>query len=299
MRFARHRIMAGLVCAGALALAAGCSTDSDDPPASTGTTGGTAGLTAAEYRTQANAICVDTESGIAGLENPQSPTSEQTAEILSEGLEIQQAGIDRLKGLDPPDDLQTGHDRAVRLLEQRQTVTQELLDRIEDGESVSALTTELGPRIQRLRTQGDDVARELGLEQCVDGPAQSGDSGEGGGGSALNRYRADVRAAGAAIGNFARLLQNDEAFAAKQDRLQANLDAFAQNIEDLNGYTLTNAQLETQRAGLARTGPDVTDVLNRFMQAAADGDEGAIQDLAPEVQEVLGDFQAVVTQSGG
>ena len=296
MRFARHRIMAGLVVAGALALAAGCSTDSDDPTPTGGSTTG-AGLTAADYRAQANAICVDTEAGISGLDNPANPNAEQTADILSEGIEIQQAGIDRLKGLDPPDDLQPGHDRAVRLLEQRQTVTQQLLDRIEDGESVAALTRELGPQIQRLRNQGDQAAQGLGLTECVDGPS-TGDSGDSGA-SALNRYRSDVRAAGAAIGNFARLLQSDETFAAKQDRLQANLDAFAQNIEDLNDYELTNAQLEEQRAGLARTGPDVTDVLNRFMDAAAEGDEGAITDLAPEVQEVLGDFQAVVTQSGG
>ena len=107
-----------------------------------------------------------------------------------------------------------------------------------------------------------------------------------------------MRAAGAAIGNFARLLQNDESFSAKQDRLQANLDAFDQNIRDLADYTLTNAQLERQRAGLARTGPNVTEVLGRFMEAAAEGDEGAIRDLAPEVQEVLSEFQAVVTQSG-
>jgi hypothetical protein len=294
MRFARHRIMAGLAVAGALALAAGCSTDSDDPTPTGGSTTG-AGLSATDYREQANAICVDTEAGISGLDTPANPDAEQTADILSEGIEIQQAGIDRLKGLDPPADLQPGHDRAVRLLEQRQTVTQRLLDRIENGESVTALTTELGPQIQRLRDQGDAAAQNLGLTECVDGP--SGDSGDAGG-SALNRYRADVRAAGVAIGNFARLLQNDETFAAKQDRLQANLDAFAQNIEDLNEYELTNAQLEEQRAGLARTGPDVTDVLNRFMDAAAEGDEGAIQDLAPEVQEVLGDFQAVVTQSG-
>ena len=297
MRFARHRIMAGLAVAGALALAAGCSTDSDDPTGAAGTTtGGGSGLTAAEYRTQANAVCVDTESGISGLENPQNPTSEQTAEILSDGLDIQQAGIDRLKGLDPPAELQADHDRAIRLLEQRQTVTEELLERIQSGEDVTALTQELGPRIQRLRDQGDDVASEMGLTECVDGPSDSGDSEEGA--SALNRYRADVRAAGAAIGNFARLLQNEEAFSAKQDRLQANLDAFDQNIEDLTGYTLTNAQLERQRAGLARTGPNVPEVLGRFMEAAAAGDEGAIQNLAPEVQEVLSEFQAVVTQTG-
>jgi hypothetical protein len=293
MRFARHRIMAGLVVVGAsLAIAAGCSTDSDDPAATTGNTSG-GGLTAAEYRQQANAVCVDTEAGIGGLENPSNPTAAQTADILADGLEIQQSGIDRLKALDPPDDLQADHDKAISLLEQRQTVTQRLLERIRGGESVAALTRELGPQIQRLRNQGDDVARELGLDECIDGP--SGEDAEAQT-SALNKYREDVRAAGSAIGNFARLLQDDETFSAKEDRLQANLDAFQQNIEDLSGYTLSNATLERQRAGLARTGPNVTDVLRRFMDAAADNDQGAIQDLAPEVQRVLSEFQSVVTE---
>ncbi|MDX6554476.1 MAG: hypothetical protein QOD86_671 [Miltoncostaeaceae bacterium] len=292
MRLARHRIMAGLVVVGAsLAIAAGCSTDSDDPAATTGnTTAG--GLTAAEYRQQANAACVDTEAGIGALDSPSSPTAEQTADILSDGLDIQQTGIDRLKALDPPDDLQANHDKAISLLEQRQTLTQQLLSRIRDGESVADLTQSLGPQIQRLRTQGDDVARDLGLDECIDGPSDADSEEET---SSLNKYREDVRAAGSAIGNFARLLQNDESFSAKEDRLQANLDAFQQNIEDLSDYTLTNATLEQQRAGLARTGPNVTDVLRRFMDAAADNDQDAIQDLAPEVQQVLSEFQEVVT----
>jgi hypothetical protein len=296
MRLARHRIMAGLVVVGAsLAIAAGCSTDSDDGAATTGNTSGAGGLTAAEYRQQANAVCVATEEGIGGLANPANPTAEQTADILEDGLEIQQTGIDRLKALDPPDDLQANHDKAVSLLEQRQTITQQLLDRIRDGEAVPALTRELGPRIQQLRNQADDVARDLGLEECVDGP--SGEDAEAQT-SALNKYRQDVRAAGAAIGNFARLLQTNESFAAKKDRLEANLDTFQENIEDLGDYTLSNATLERQRAGLARTGPNVTDVLRRFMDAAADGDQKAIQDLAPEVQRVLSEFQSVVTQGG-
>ena len=308
MRFVRHRIVAGLLAAAALGFAAGCSTDSDDPQA-TGTSTSPAAPstpTAAEYRQAANAVCVETEQGISELDNPPNATAEQTADILEDGLEIQQEGIDKLKALEPPANLQARHERAVRLVEQRQALTQQLLERIRDGEDIQKLTRELGPRIQRLRTQGDNAARALGLTECLDGPSGGGGGGTqttggGGGGanqSALNRYRADVRAAGQAIGRFATLLQSDESFDAKAERLQTNLDAFDKNIRELADYRLSNAQLERQRAGLARTGPEVTDVLRRFMEAAERGDESAIRDLAPEVEEVLSEFQSVVTQGG-
>ena len=46
------------------------------------------------------------------------------------------------------------------------------------------------------------------------------------------------------------------------------------------------------------TGPGVSDVLRRFVTAAAAGDIAALQKLVPEVTAAIGKFQAAATTTG-
>jgi hypothetical protein len=305
MRMVRRRSAAVVLIGALLAFGSGCDVFGDD--ADPATTAGTAttppgpgGPDAAAYRQDANASCVKADQQISELDNPSNPSADQIADILEQGLTIQQEHIDELKALEPPAALEARHDRGVSLLEERQSVTEDLLERVRDGDTNSI--NELGPRIQRLRTQGNAVAQQLGLTECVNAAGAASVTPSDTSGSAstpLGRYRSDVMAAGRAIAQFATLLQSGESFSSKLERLEANLDTFDQNVADLRDYELTNARLERQRAGIVRTGPQVSNVLRRFLQATAANDEGAIRALAPEVREVLSDFQSVVTEGGG
>ncbi len=98
---------------------------------------------------------------------------------------------------------------------------------------------------------------------------------------------ADVQVATSALQGFGELLQGSTSI---QDlgnnaaAAQKKLDDFDTAIAKLGTYKLAAAQLDKQRAGLVATGPAVSDVLRRFVTAAAAGDIAAVTELLPEVQ---------------
>ena len=75
----------------------------------------------------------------------------------------------------------------------------------------------------------------------------------------------------------------------------AALDDFDAAIAKLKAYTLADETLDKQRSGLVRTGPKVSDVLRRFLDAAEKGDVSAVQALVPEVTSTITEFQQAAT----
>lgn len=300
MPLLRRRPLAGLAAIGAVALIAGCGGDSDSS------------LSAEDFRTQADAICADTDRQIDALSEPSS--ADQVLTFLRAGLPIQQEQLDRLRELDPPDDLQDRYDEALGLLEQQTEAIDAAADRIEAGEEPTAVLTEVNGDIEDLRGQAQSAARDLGLTVCgqEDGDSDQGetataettptgtdpattDSSSGGDAAA---YVADVQQAATALQEFGTLLQGTtglEDLRTKIPQAQGSLDEFDAAIAELDGYRLDESRLEQQRSGLVETGPAVSDVLRRFLDAAAEGDLAAVQELVPEVTQTIGEFQAAAT----
>lgn len=304
MSVVRRRPLAGLAVVGAAALIAGCG-------------GGSDSLSAEEFREQADAICADANRELDGLTEPAGFDSEQVLPFLTSGLQIQEEQLDRLRGIDPPSELEDTWNEAIDLLEQRQAALQEAADKIAAGESAQAVLND--DELDRLREEANQKADDLGLTVCgsddddttttttpettttapattatapdttTTGPAQSGETAQ---------YVADVQEAAGALQTFGQLLQGTTSvddLRAKIPEAQENLDEFDAAIAQLDGYTLSDPTLEQQRAGLAETGPKVSDVLRRFLDAASTGDVEAVQQLVPEVTQTIGEFQAAAT----
>lgn len=303
MPLPRRRPLAGMVAIGATALIAGCG-------------GGSDSLSADEFRTQADAICADTDRQIDALTEP--TAADQFLPFLREGLPIQQAQLDRLRDLEPPEELSGDFDAAIGLLEQQITAIEGAADRIEGGEDPEAVAEEVGESIEAISDQADERAAALGLTVCGDdsdetdttattataptapttptAPDTTGTTTAGSGDSAA--YVADVQAAATALQEFGTLLQSSTGLEDLQSKIpeaRTSLDTFDTAIGRLDGYTLSSAELERQRSGLAETGPDVSDVLRRFLDAVEEGDIGAVQDLVPEVTRTIGEFQSAAT----
>jgi hypothetical protein len=305
MPLVRSRPFAGLATLGAVALIAGCGG------------GGSGTLSADEFRQQADAICADANTRIAALTEPSA--DDQILGFLQAGLPIQQEQLQKLKDLEPPDDLAGTFDEATGLLDQQLAAVASAADRIGGGGDPAAVVAEAQTKIQSLNDQADAKAKELGLTVCgtedtaadtgttgttatapstettppaTDTTASTGPVGE------ASAYLTDVQAAAAALTEFGNTLQGTTSL----DDLKANvpeakaaLDTFDEEIAKLEDYTLSNAQLDQQRARLAETGPKVSDVLRRFLDAAADADIAAVQQLLPEVTSTISEFQAAAT----
>lgn len=300
MPLTRRRSLAGLVAVGATVLIAGCG-------------GGSDSLSAEEFRAQADAICADANREIEAIAEPTS--AEQFLTYIQAALPIQRAQLDRLAALEPPDDLQAGFDAGVAAIRQQIDAIDGAGARIEGGEDATAVVAEVTPTLESLNEQSDAAAQSLGLTVCgsdanetpttpvappttpTETTPSTTPSTTAGAGDAT-AYVADVQEAAGALEEFGTLLQSStglEDLRAKVPEARAQLDTFDAAIATLDGYTLSSTELEEQRAGLARTGPAVSDVLRRFLDAADAGDIEAVQALVPEVTTTIGEFQAAAT----
>ena len=299
-------ILAGLAVLGAAAFISGCGGS------------GSSSLSASEFRTQADAICADLNTQIAALTQPTS--ADAFLPYLRAGLPIQQAQLKKLEALKPPADLKATYAEAIDLQKQEVAAVSAAADRIAGGEAPATVVKDVSAGIDAINAKSDAKAKELGLKVCgtqgtgttsttapttATAPtattAPSTSTTAAGGVATPAAYLADVRVATTALQSFGELLQNSTSLqdlGSKAGQAQTKLDQFDVAIAKLGTYTLAAKQLDTQRAGLAKTGPEVSDVLRRFLTAAAANDIAGIQKLVPEVTTTIGKFQAAATNVG-
>ena len=147
-----RRPIAGLAAVGAAALIAGCGGGSDTSSAD-------------DFRAQADEICADANERIGTLTAP-GPAAE-VLPYLRAGLPIQAEELERIRALDPPEDLRADFEEATDLLQQRQDAIGQAADRIEAGEDPEAVIRDVGPEIARLREGARQGAgdRPVGLRR--------------------------------------------------------------------------------------------------------------------------------------
>lgn len=301
MLLVTRRSLAGFCAAGAIAIVAGCGGGGGDDTS--------ASLSAAEFRTQADAICQTSKDAIAALTEPtSSSTGPQVAAFLTAGLKATDAEIADLRALDPPSDLAGDLDQALDLLEQRQTRIRAVADRVAAGEDSQTVIGQANDEIDNLNKQADAKAKELGLTVCgthVDSGA-SATTGTGtatapatGGGTTSAQLTADLKAAQTALVGVSTSLQSasgtslDDLKAVVPDARQA-LSEFDDAIAKLASDTAPTAAQEKVRAAVATAGPKVSDVLGRLLEAIENGDEAAATALVPEVQKVFAELQTAL-----
>lgn len=110
----------------------------------------------------------------------------------------------------------------------------------------------------------------------------------------VSTYLEDVQAAAAGLTRFGTILQNADdldQLKAHATEARTNLRHFDRRVYVLSRYRLRDRALDRQRAKLARTGPPVTAVLSRFLDAAVVGDAALVTRLLPVVVRRIDAFQ--------
>ena len=287
--------------------------------------GGSGTLSADEFRSQADAICADSNAQLAKVDDPASAAAFPS--YLRALLPLQQSQLTKLEALKPPKELQDTYAEALDLLKQQGAALSAASDRMESGEDPEAVVTDVSDDVQAIQTQADAKAKALGLTVCgterTEAPGATSTAGgattapattapattstpattSSGSGTTVTpaAYVADVQVATTALQSFGELLQNStsiEELGSNSAAAQGKLDQFDTAIAKLGTYRLAAAQLDKQRAGLVATGPAVSDVLRRFVTAAAAGDISTLQQLVPEVTQAIGKFQSAATNVG-
>jgi len=145
------RLVVGSLLAGAAMLAAGC-----------GGGGGGDRLSREELITQADAICAKYEEQLNALETPQS--LEDIERLAEEGKPIVENGVNELKALEPPADLEEQWDELMEQNDANVALIDELSEAAASGDQ--ARVQEVAAEAQRQDEETDRLAREIGLEEC-------------------------------------------------------------------------------------------------------------------------------------
>ena len=288
-----RRPLAGIAALGAAALIAGCGGSSDSSSAD-------------DFRQEADEICADANSRLDTLTQPTSGAA--VLPFLQEGLTIQADELERIRALDPPDDLQASFDEATDLLQQRQEAIQQAADRIEAGEDPEAVIQEASPEIARLRDEARAKANELDLTVCgaaddaattagtaTTAPATTAGAAATGAAAQLAADRQQAITALTGVVQAFSGATSVEDLQAAAPEAQASLDELDAALQSVETYTLDNAALERQRQRLAEAGGRASEVLGRFVDAAESGDPEAIQSLVPQLTQVASELQKAAT----
>lgn len=125
--------------------------------------GGGDRLSKDEYVAQADAICKEVEQKGDAIEEPTS--LEDVGRFVDEALPVFDDGLDRLRELRPPAELQDAVDDWLATGNETRDLLEELKDAAGDGDA--AKVQELGGKGEDLDKKSDDLARQIGLEECA------------------------------------------------------------------------------------------------------------------------------------
>lgn len=131
--------------ASVLALLAGC---------------GGGSLTKAELISQADAICAETEKKIDALGTPETPAD--LKEFAGKAATAAKEQVDKLKALEPPDEVKADWDKALGLLDQQVGLADQLAESADD----QAKLQEIISKGDELNTESDRLAENIGLKEC-------------------------------------------------------------------------------------------------------------------------------------
>ena len=119
-------------------------------------------LTPEEFRQQADAICVEFEGRLDELGAPES--LEDLQGFVDDAVPILEEGTNELEQLQPPEELEEDWNRAMEINREQLDTVRELRTAAEEGDQ--ARIAELLQEANAARQESDQLAADLGLEQC-------------------------------------------------------------------------------------------------------------------------------------
>jgi hypothetical protein len=129
--------------------------------AACGGDGGGAQLSAAEFREQADELCSDAQNRFDEIAEPES--EEELQEYLEQVVPILREETDKLKDLNPPDELQEDWDRVIELQEENVGVAEEARDAAgDDPQRAIEILNEADTNEDELT----ELAQKLELQEC-------------------------------------------------------------------------------------------------------------------------------------
>ena len=143
-------ILIGLVTSTALAVGTGCGGDGDR-------------LSSEDLVSEADAICAEYEAELGALAEPESLADFER--LVQDAKPIVESGIERLRALDPPEDLQDEFDEWLSRNEENVAAIEDLQEAVADRDEQRI--QEIVRQIDENEQEADELATQIGLEDCA------------------------------------------------------------------------------------------------------------------------------------
>jgi hypothetical protein len=123
------------------------------------------GLTASEYRNEANSLC--RQSAEAARRQPEPKSLDEIDDSFQHILNESKPYDRRFAALNPPPELRAKHEEAVRDTRRVEAYLERLVRKLRRSHDQGATLSKASPGLGRLIEEGNRHSRALGLDDCV------------------------------------------------------------------------------------------------------------------------------------
>ena len=128
--------------------------------------GGEDELSPDDYRAELRKLCQDADKKTNAVSEPTRATREAIADYLTRLRDINAQTIQRVEELEPPEDLQDAHDRALEANREGREKVDAVIDELEGGGDPTQVLTEARKDLEASSRAAQQAARDLGVPEC-------------------------------------------------------------------------------------------------------------------------------------
>ncbi|HEX2088032.1 MAG TPA: hypothetical protein VHF89_20260 [Solirubrobacteraceae bacterium] len=130
--------------------------------------GGEDKLSVEDYRTELRRICADSDRQTEAVKEPTRATPDSIADYLRQLRDINAKTIERVEDLEPPDELEDAHDRALEANREGREKVDAVIDELQGGGDPSQVLSEARQGLEESSNQAKQAARDIGVPECGD-----------------------------------------------------------------------------------------------------------------------------------
>ena len=128
--------------------------------------GGDDKLSTEDYRAELRKICSASDRQTNEVQEPTRATPEAIADYLTRLRDINAKTIKDVEALDPPDELQAAHDRALKANREGRAKVDAVIEELEGGGDPTQVLTEARKELEASSRAAKQAARDVGVPEC-------------------------------------------------------------------------------------------------------------------------------------
>lgn len=130
--------------------------------------GGEDRMSKEDYQAELRKICAESERRTNGVAEPTRATPEAIADYLQRLRDVNAQTIEQVEELEPPEDLQDAHDRALDANKEGREKVDDVIGELEGGGDPTQVLTDARKELEESSEKAKKAGEELGVPECAD-----------------------------------------------------------------------------------------------------------------------------------